>query len=84
MDTRDESKRVALEIIAEVAGADLTTLQPETELVADLGIDSPKALQLLIELEDRLEVEVSDDDVAELKTVGDILEAVDSYQSAAG
>ncbi|MEE8137970.1 MAG: phosphopantetheine-binding protein [Thermoanaerobaculia bacterium] len=84
MDSRDGHKQIALQLIAEVAGADVTTLKPETELVADLGIDSPKALYLLVELEERLEVEVSDEEVEEMKTVGDILDAVERYRSMVG
>lgn len=83
MDSTDGRKKVALEVIAEVVGADITTLKPETELVADLGVDSAKALHLLVELEDRLEVEISDDVVAEMKTVSDLLGAISEYAGAA-
>ena len=44
------------------------------ELVADLNIDSPKALQLLVDLEDRLSIEISDEDAAKMDTVGDVLD----------
>ena len=67
------AKYQALEIIAKVSGANSGTLTPELDLVADLGIDSPKALQLLVELEDSLEIEISDEDAAKLDSVGDIL-----------
>ena len=43
-------KQKALEIVARISGKDVTELQPEHDLVADLGIDSPKALQLLLDL----------------------------------
>lgn len=72
-----EAKRKALEIIAAISGADVATLTPETELVADLGIDSPKALQLLVDLEDALKIEISDEDAAKLDSVGDILDYLD-------
>ena len=42
-----------LDIIGRVSGKDPTSLRPEADLVADLGIDSPKGLQLLVELEER-------------------------------
>ncbi len=83
MDSTDGRKKVAFEVIADVVGADITTLKPETELVADLGVDSAKALHLLVELEDRLEVESSDEVVAEMNTVGDLLSAVSEYADAA-
>jgi acyl carrier protein len=42
------------------------------ELVANLGLDSAKALELLVELEESLDIEIGDDDAARLNTVGDI------------
>ena len=83
MDSIDGRKKIAYEVIAEVVGADITTLNPKTELVADLGVDSAKALHLLVELEDRLEIEISDEVVAEMQTVGDILSAISEYAGAA-
>ena len=70
-----------LEIISEVCGAEVSALQPDTELAADLGIDSPKALYMLVEIEDRLQVEIPDDQVHDLKTIGDVLAAVREQES---
>ncbi len=77
-------KEVALQAIAEVSRTDAANLKPETELVADLGIDSAKALHLLVILEDRLETEIDDEELAEMKTVGDILDAIARLESAGG
>ena len=63
----------ALEVISKLAGIPQDQLKPETELVADLGIDSPKALQLLVELEEALGIEISDEEAARMETVGDVL-----------
>ncbi len=63
-----------LAVISSLAKVSKDELKPETELVADLGIDSPKALQLLVELEEALEIEISDEEAAKLESVGDILE----------
>ena len=73
-----ESRRqIALEAIAEVSDKDVATLEPEMDLVGDLNIDSPRALDLLVRLEERLGVEISDEDAANLNRVGDILGYVD-------
>ena len=66
-------KEKALEVISQLAGAPVESLTPETELVAGLGIDSPKALQLLVNLEDALDIEISDEEAAKMETVGDVL-----------
>ncbi len=68
-----EPKQVALEVLAQLSGLEQQAIQPQMDLVADLGIDSPKALQLLVELEDRLDLEISDEDAAKMDTVGDVL-----------
>lgn len=67
----------ALQIIAELSGKPAGELTNETELVAHLGIDSPKALQLLVELEDGLGIEIGDDDAARMQTVGDVIAFVE-------
>ena len=66
-------KQKALEIVAAISGKEVAELEPGLDLVADLGIDSPKALQMLLDLEDALGIEISDEDAAKMDTVGDIL-----------
>ncbi len=68
-----DMKQKALEIVAAVSGKEVADLEPKLDLVADLGIDSPKALQMLLDLEDTLGIEISDEDAAQMDTVGDIL-----------
>ena len=73
-----EKKEIVLQVIAEVANVEAAELTPETELVAQLNIDSPQALQILVELEDRLGVEISDEQAAGLQTVGHVLAALEA------
>ena len=73
MDTRE----TVLEVIAKVSGVDRREVAPQSELVGDLGIDSPKALAMLVEIEDRLEVEIDDELVTRLHTVADVLAAIE-------
>lgn len=80
MSNKDLSRNVALGVLSDISGLEEKDLQPEMDLTADLGIDSPKALQLLVDLEDRLSIEISDDDAAKMQTVGDVL----TYVQAAG
>lgn len=69
---------IVLSVVARVGGVPVESLSPGTELVADLDMDSAKALELLVELEDRLGIEIDDDRAAGLATVGDILAFVES------
>lgn len=68
-----DKRSKALDVIGRIAGKPPAELGEKDELVADLGIDSPKALQLLVELEEALGIEISDDDAAKMDTVGDVL-----------
>jgi len=63
----------ALNVIAQVSGKDVASLKPTLELTADLGIDSPKGLDLLMRLEEALGFEIGDEDAARMTTVGDVL-----------
>ena len=69
----------ALDVLAKIADKDRASLKPEAELTADLGIDSPKGLQLLMELEDRLGFEISEEEAARITTVGDMLTFVGQH-----
>ena len=64
------------EILTKLTGKDRSEMKPETDLTAGLGIDSPLALQLLFELEESLNIEISDEEAASMETVGDILKRV--------
>ncbi len=73
-------KETALAIVAKVSGKDPELLTPDAELVANLGMDSAKALELLVELEDQLDIEISDEDATRLNTVGDIIAFVERIE----
>jgi acyl carrier protein len=64
------------EILIKLTGKDRSEMTPETELTAGLGIDSPMALQLLFELEEALDIEITDEEAAAMETVGDVLNRV--------
>lgn len=76
-ETTSERRRIALEAIAAVTERPGAELHPEDDLVADLGIASPEALRMLVDLEEKLGVEISDEDAAAMATVGDVLAYVD-------
>jgi acyl carrier protein len=63
-----------LRIIAEVSSKPADAITRDTELVADLALDSAKAFELLVKLEDGLGVDIEEEDAAGLNTVGDILD----------
>lgn len=75
-----ERREAALKVLAEVSGRPRAELDPGLDLVADLGIDSPRALRLLVELEEALDVEIPDEVAARISTVGDLLAGVEHLE----
>lgn len=52
-------------------------IKSESKLVDDLGSDSLDAAEIITELEDRFEIELPEEEVKQIKTVGEIVELVD-------
>ncbi|MEM8931868.1 MAG: phosphopantetheine-binding protein [Acidobacteriota bacterium] len=77
LSTLDDKQRKALDILAELSGKPVDGLAANAELVADLNIDSPKALQFLLQLEEALDIEIDDEDAAKMDSVGDVLDYLD-------
>jgi acyl carrier protein len=73
-------RETTLAVISKVSKVEATALRPDMDLVADLGFDSAKALELLVELEEALGIEVSDEQAARLNSVGDILAIVEKIE----
>ena len=67
------TKEKVFAVVAEISGRNVSEITPESALVGDLGIDSQSALHLLLVLEERLGLEIADEDAALMDTVGDIL-----------
>jgi len=68
------------EIIARTARCKVEDVNPETELVS-LGIDSLKAITVLFELEEAFDIEIPNELVAKISTVGDIMDRVDAVHT---
>ena len=52
------------------------TLNPETQLVADLGLDSMQVMELLSTIEDEFDISVPLNIVPEMKTVNDLADQI--------
>ena len=56
------------------------TITPDTNLIDDLGADSLDVVELIMSLEDMYGISISDDDAAQLYTVGRIVEYLEKLQ----
>lgn len=62
-----------INLIAEKLGKKKEQITLKTNLVEDLGADSLDVVELIMTFEDEFGVTLPDEDVAKMKTVGDIV-----------
>ena len=60
-------------ILAKQLDVEEESITPETNLVDDLGADSLDVVDLVMTLEDEFDMEIPDEDVENVRTVGDIV-----------
>ncbi|MBS7262830.1 MAG: acyl carrier protein [Eubacteriales bacterium] len=65
--------------IADKLGIDASTVAMETRFVEDLRADSLDMIDLITEFEDKYALEISNEDLQNLKTVGDIVNYLESH-----
>ena len=63
-------------IVEEIAGVAAADVTPEKSFVDDLDIDSLSMVEIAVQAEDRFGVKIPDDELANLKTVGDAVNYV--------
>ena len=73
---RPEEILQGIEVIAEEHLGHPGELQPEMDLVADLELDSLLLLTLAVEVENRFEIVLREEDEAAIRTVGELVDAV--------
>ena len=68
------------EIIREQTGDDTITIDRDSVLLADLGMNSFDLINLVCVLEDEFEVEIPDRVIGNFKTVGDVMDYIAETQ----
>ena len=69
-----------IEIVAEQLGIGEEEIQIDSKFVEDLGADSLDIVEVLLALEEEFEVEISDDEAQKIKTVGELIQFIESSQ----
>lgn len=65
--------------IANQLNVDIDKIESETSIIEDLGADSLDAVEILMSLEEAFEIDIPDDDAANLKTVQDIVDYIEQH-----
>ena len=61
------------EIVEEIAGVPADEVTPSKSFVDDLDIDSLSMVEIAVQTEDKYGVKIPDEDLAGLRTVGDVV-----------
>ena len=64
-------------IVAEQLGVEPDQVQRDAEFVQDLNADSLDMVELVMSLEEEFGVEISDEEVENIRTVGDAVDYID-------
>ena len=68
------------DMIASQLQMDAASITRESRLVEDLRADSANVMVMILELETQFGLEVEDEVILNLKTVGDVVKYIDSHQ----
>ena len=63
-------------IIAEVLNIDADSITADTTFVDDLGADSLDIFQIIMGIEEEYDIELENESVEQIQTVGDAVEAI--------
>ncbi len=69
------------EIVEEVAGVPAADVTADKTFTDDLDIDSLSMVEIAVQAEDKFGVKIPDDELANLKTVGDAVTYIQSHQA---
>ena len=63
-------------ILADQLDADVESITPDTRIAEDLNADSLDVVELLMAVEEEFDVQIPDEEIENLKTVGAVVEYI--------
>ena len=81
MATKTDIQADLATIVEDVAGVPADDVQPDKEFIADLDVDSLSMVEIVVAAEEKFGVRIPDNDVKNLKTVGDAVDYIDKAQA---
>ena len=82
MASRTDIQADLASIVEEIAGVDAAEVQPDKSFVDDLDVDSLSMVEIVVAAEEKFGVRIPDDEVKNLRTVGDAVDYIESAQAA--
>jgi acyl carrier protein len=81
MSTREEITAGLAEILEEVAGVNPSDVAEGKSFTDDLDVDSLSMVEVVVAAEEKFGVKIPDDEVQNLKTVGDAVSFIEKAQA---
>jgi acyl carrier protein len=81
MATKEEIVSGLADIVNEIAGIPVEDVKLDKSFTDDLDVDSLSMVEVVVAAEEQFDVKIPDDDVKNLKTVGDAVNYILSAQS---
>jgi acyl carrier protein len=81
MATTEEIRAGLAELVNEVTGLDADDVQLDKSFTEDLDVDSLSMVEIVVAAEEKFGVTIPDDEVKNLKTVGDAVGYIEKQQS---
>ena len=78
--SREEIADRVKEVLVEQLGIDEGDITEEASFQEDLDADSLDLVELIMELEDKFEIKISDEDAQQIQTVGQAVDYISSHQ----
>jgi acyl carrier protein len=78
--TKEEALSGLAEIVNEIAGIPTEDVQADKSFTDDLDVDSLSMVEVVVAAEERFDVKIPDDEVKNLKTVGDAVDYIVGQQ----
>lgn len=81
MATTEEIRSTLAEIVNDVAGIPAEDVQLDKSFTDDLDVDSLSMVEVVVEAEEKFDVKIPDEEVKNLKTVGDAVAFIERAQA---
>ena len=81
VDSEEDILKILKNIVHTVVpNLELPTITLKSRIIQDLGIDSLEKVDLVLEVEERFNIEIKDDEVDSLRTVADVVDYIRKSQ----
>ena len=73
---------IVRKIVAEVLEVEPDTIEPDAQLIEDLGMDSMKALEIMAAIEKRFRIKVPEESLPKLTTLNQVIQVAKQHARA--